>query len=450
MPHAPDFAVTSQRVVTPEGERAAAVLIKGEKILDVVSQHNIPEGCPVEDVGNDVVMPGLVDVHVHINEPGRTEWEGFETATKAAASGGITTLVDMPLTCIPVTTTLDALNSKIASTKNKLFVDCGFYGGLIPGNLNDIEPLARAGVLGFKTFMSHSGIDEFPKITEENIRKALPILAQHGISLLVHAELENCIEKTENLQTYKSYLATRPKSWENEAIKLLIQLCREFQTPIHIVHLSSSDVLTEFAQAREEGLPLSIETCPHYLHFTAENIADGDTRFKCTPPIREAKNREKLWQGLQSGTIDFITSDHSPCTPELKKMDEGRFEKAWGGISSLQLTLPVIWTECINKGLSLNQLTNWMCSAPAKFIGMDHQKGQISLGYDADLVCWDPDSTFLVEPVIINFKNKLTPYEGEELFGVVKRTYLRGNKVFESGHFVNDPIGKTILRNHAT
>ena len=450
MPHAPDFAVTSQRVVTPEGERAAAVLIKGEKILDVVSQHNIPKGCPVEDVGNDVVMPGLVDVHVHINEPGRTEWEGFETATKAAASGGITTLVDMPLNCIPVTTTLDALNSKIASTKNKLFVDCGFYGGLIPGNLNDIEPLARAGVLGFKTFMSHSGIDEFPKITEENIRKALPILAQHGISLLVHAELENCIEKTENLQTYKSYLATRPKSWENEAIKLLIQLCREFQTPIHIVHLSSSDVLTEFAQAREEGLPLSIETCPHYLHFTAENIADGDTRFKCTPPIREAKNREKLWQGLQSGTIDFITSDHSPCTPELKKMDEGRFEKAWGGISSLQLTLPVIWTECINKGLSLNQLTNWMCSAPAKFIGMDHQKGQISLGYDADLVCWDPDSTFLVEPAIINFKNKLTPYEGEELFGVVKRTYLRGNKVFESGHFVNDPIGKTILRNHAT
>ena len=450
MPHAPDFAVTSQRVVTPEGERAAAVLIKGEKILDVVSQYNIPEGCPVEDMGNDVVMPGLVDVHVHINEPGRTEWEGFETATKAAASGGITTLVDMPLNCIPVTTTLDALNSKIASTKNKLFVDCGFYGGLIPGNLNDIEPLARAGVLGFKTFMSHSGIDEFPKITEENIRKALPILAQHGISLLVHAELENCIEKTENLQTYKSYLATRPKSWENEAIKLLIQLCREFQTPIHIVHLSSSDVLTEFAQAREEGLPLSIETCPHYLHFTAENIADGDTRFKCTPPIREAKNREKLWQGLQSGTIDFITSDHSPCTPELKKMDEGRFEKAWGGISSLQLTLPVIWTECINKGLSLNQLTNWMCSAPAKFIGMDHQKGQISLGYDADLVCWDPDSTFLVEPAIINFKNKLTPYEGEELFGVVKRTYLRGNKVFESGHFVNDPIGKTILRNHAT
>ena len=374
----------------------------------------------------------------------------IRTATKAAASGGITTLVDMPLNCIPVTTTLDALNSKIASTKNKLFVDCGFYGGLIPGNLNDIEPLAKAGVLGFKTFMSHSGIDEFPKITEENIRKALPILAQHGISLLVHAELENCIEKTENLQTYKSYLATRPKSWENEAIKLLIQLCREFQTPIHIVHLSSSDVLTEFAQAREEGLPLSIETCPHYLHFTAENIADGDTRFKCTPPIREAKNREKLWQGLQSGTIDFITSDHSPCTPELKKMDEGRFEKAWGGISSLQLTLPVIWTECINKGLSLNQLTNWMCSAPAKFIGMDHQKGQISLGYDADLVCWDPDSTFLVEPVIINFKNKLTPYEGEELFGVVKRTYLRGNKVFESGHFVNDPIGKTILRNHAT
>lgn len=450
MPHSPDFAVASNRVITPQGESAAAVLIKGEKILDVVPAQNIPRDCPTEYMGNDVVMPGLVDAHVHLNEPGRTDWEGFETGTRAAAAGGVTTLADMPLNCIPVTTTVDALQIKLDSACDKLWIDCGFYGGLIPDNLEEVKPLAETGTLGLKAFLCHSGIDEFPMVTEKNLRKALPILARQGIPLLVHAELENGVERPENPQTYESHLASRPKSWENNAVELLIQLCRGFQTPIHIVHLSSSEALSEIAHAREEGLPISVETCPHYLHFTAEQIQDGKTQFKCAPPIREAENREKLWRGLESGTIDFITSDHSPCPAELKNLAEGKFEKAWGGISSLQLSLPVIWTECRSRGLSLTHLTNWLCSGPAKFIGLDHRKGQISPGCDADLVCWDPDAAFFVEPSAIHHKHKLTPYDGEELFGVVKKTYLRGYKVYGNGHFLSKPPGKPLLRNHVT
>ena len=448
MDYMPDFAISSQRVITPEGENPAAILIRGEKILDVVSLQNIPEGCPTEDLGNDVVMPGLVDAHVHINEPGRTDWEGFETATKAAVSGGITTLVDMPLNCIPVTTTIDALHQKTVSTREKLWIDCGFYGGIIPDNLDDIEPLADAGVLGFKAFMSHSGIDEFPKVAESHLRRALSILANRAIPVLVHAELENGVETSNSHHTYESFQATRPKSWENNAIKLLIQLCREYETHIHIVHLSSSDILPEISQTRDEGLPLTVETCPHYLHFASERISDGDTRFKCAPPIWDADNREKLWLGLEKGTIDFITSDHSPCTPELKKLDTGDFQMAWGGISSIQFTLPVIWTECRQRGFSLVQLADWLSKRPAKFIGKDQQKGQIAPGYDADLVCWNPDAKFLVEQTAIHHKHKLTPYEGENLFGTVNKTYLRGQKVFDNGSFVGRPHGKIVMGNH--
>lgn len=448
MTHNPDMAITSQRVVTPDGEKAAAIFIKDEKILDVSSINDIPSDCPIEDVGRDVVMPGLVDVHVHINEPGRTAWEGFETATKAACAGGISTLVDMPLNCNPVTTSADAWKMKIKSTQNKLWVDCGFYGGLIPENLDDLEPLIDAGVLGFKAFMSHSGIDEFPKVTEKHLRAALSILSKHDLPLLVHAELEDDIQHDKHLHSYTSYMATRPKSWENNAIKLLIRLCAEFQTPIHIVHLSSAEILDEISQAREKGLPITVETCPHYLHFTSEKIADGDTRFKCAPPIREADNRKNLWAGLKTGAIDFITSDHSPCLPELKKLSEGRFEKAWGGISSVQLTLSIIWTECKNEGISIGQLNRWLSSAPANFIGKDDCKGQISPGKDADLVCWDPNESFMVDPAIIRHKHKLTPYDGEQLYGVVKKTFLRGRKIYDNGHFLIGPLGKPLFGNN--
>ena len=444
----PNFAIISQRVLTPKGERPAAILIQEEKIMDVVSISEISSDCPVEDMKNDVVMPGLVDTHVHINEPGRTDWEGFETATKAAAAGGITTLVDMPLNCIPVTTTVDALNQKIAATKNQLWVDCGFYGGLIPDNLQDIESLADAGVLGFKAFLSHSGIDEFPNINEKHLREALPIFANKGIPVLVHAELENGATQSEDHSTYKSFQDSRPKSWENNAVKLLIQLSKEFDARIHIVHLSSADILAEIAQTRNDGYPISVETCPHYLHFSSEHISDGDTRFKCAPPIWESDNKEKLWSGLENGLINFITSDHSPCTAELKNLEVGDFEKAWGGISSIQFTLPVIWTECKTRGYSMDQLINWMSKQPAKFIGKDQQKGQISPGFDADLVCWNPDEKYIIQKEAIHHKNKLTPYEGESLYGVVNATFLRGQKVYEKGEFLGNPTGKIILNNN--
>ena len=444
----PNFAIISQRVLTPKGERPAAILIQEEKIMDVVSISEISSDCPVEDMKNDVVMPGLVDTHVHINEPGRTDWEGFETATKAAAAGGITTLVDMPLNCIPVTTTVDALNHKIAATKNQLWVDCGFYGGLIPDNLQDIESLADAGVLGFKAFLSHSGIDEFPNINEKHLREALPIFANKGIPVLVHAELENGATQSEDHSTYKSFQDSRPKSWENNAVKLLIQLNKEFDARIHIVHLSSADILAEIAQTRNDGYPISVETCPHYLHFSSEHISDGDTRFKCAPPIWESDNKEKLWSGLENGLINFITSDHSPCTAELKNLEVGDFEKAWGGISSIQFTLPVIWTECKTRGYSMDQLINWMSKQPAKFIGKDQQKGQISPGFDADLVCWNPDEKYIIQKEAIHHKNKLTPYEGESLYGVVNATFLRGQKVYENGEFLGNPTGKIILNNN--
>ena len=444
----PNFAIISQRVLTPKGERPAAILIQEEKIMDVVSISEIPSDCPVEDMKNDVVMPGLVDTHVHINEPGRTDWEGFETATKAAAAGGITTLVDMPLNCIPVTTTVDALNQKIAATKNQLWVDCGFYGGLIPDNLQDIESLADAGVLGFKAFLSHSGIDEFPNINEKYLREALPIFANKGIPVLVHAELENGATQSEDHSTYKSFQDSRPKSWENNAVKLLIQLSKEFDARIHIVHLSSADILAEIAQTRNDGYPISVETCPHYLHFSSEHISDGDTRFKCAPPIWESDNKEKLWSGLENGLINFITSDHSPCTAELKNLEVGDFEKAWGGISSIQFTLPIIWTECKTRGYSMDQLINWMSKQPAKFIGKDQQKGQISPGFDADLVCWNPDKKYIIQKEAIHHKNKLTPYEGESLYGVVNATFLRGQKVYKNGEFLGDPKGKIILNNN--
>ena len=442
----PDFAIASQRVLTLEGEKPAAILIKGEKILDVVSIENIPENCPTEDMGNNVIMPGLVDAHVHINEPGRTDWEGFETATKAAAAGGITTIVDMPLNCIPVTTTVDALNQKIIATKDQLWIDCGFYGGLIPDNIQDLESLADAGVLGFKAFLSPSGIDEFPNISEKHLREALHILAKKGIPVLVHAELENGATSSEENKTYKYFQESRPKSWENNAIKLLIQLCREFNVHIHIVHLSSADILPEIAQTRKDGFPLTVETCPHYLHFSSERISDGDTRFKCAPPIWNGENRENLWAGLEEGIINFITSDHSPCTPELKNLEAGNFEKAWGGISSIQFALPVIWTECKQRGYSLEQLINWMSKQPAKFVGVDDLKGQISPGFDADLVCWNPDKKYIIKKEAIHHKNKLTPYEGESLYGVVNATFLRGQKVYENGQFLGKSKGKIIFK----
>lgn len=422
------------------------VLINDGIIEAVVTTPEIPSEYLVEDVGDLVVMPGLVDTHVHINEPGRTEWEGFETATKAAAAGGITSLVEMPLNSSPVTTTADAFQKKVSATKGKLWVDCGFYGGVIVGNSSHIQPLIDSGVLGFKAFLIHSGIDEFPNATESDLRAAMPIIAKNDLPLLVHCELtSNQKSEIRNPKSYSHYLASRPRQWERDAIELMIRLCKEYRCRTHVVHLSSADALPMLLKARSEGLPLTVETCSHYLYFSAEEIPDGDTRFKCAPPIRERENRERLWEGLESGVIDFIVSDHSPCPPQMKRLDDGDFMKAWGGISSLQFGLSIVWTEARKRGFTIGDVTRWMSSLPAEFVGL--KKGKIESGYDADIVIWNPDTSFVVKPELIHHRHKLTPYEGRTLDGVVERTYLRGKKIFDKGNF-SEPQGVVLLGNN--
>jgi len=441
-----DRVVSSRRLLTPHGFRDGAVLIEAGKIKEVVDRAQIPSGLPTEEAGDLVVMPGLFDSHVHVNEPGRTEWEGFETATKAALAGGITTIVDMPLNCIPVTTSPDAFKTKLASITNRLYVDCAFWGGVVPGNTRLLDKMIDQGVVGFKCFLIHSGIDDFPNVEKMDLDAAIPILAKRGVPLLVHAELESAHEPWPHGDhtSYKKFLESRPRKWENDAIKLMIELCRKHDCRVHIVHLSSAEALDDILHARNAKLPFTTESCPHYLTFNAENIPDGDTRYKCAPPIREKENQEKLWKALKEGTIDFIVSDHSPCTPELKHLEAGDFERAWGGISSVQFGLPTIWTEAQKRGHSLADVINWMSAAPAKFVGLDNQKGAIEAGRDADLVVFDPDKEFVIEKKMIHHRHKETPHEGRTLTGVVQTVFLRGEEVYRDGEFVGGPHGQPI------
>jgi allantoinase len=447
----PIWGLKSSYLVSPEGIREGVILIKGEKIAGIISADEVPEGVPVEDVGDRWVLPGLVDTHVHINEPGRTEWEGFTSATRAAAAGGITTLVDMPLNSSPVTTTLQALKQKLAAARNQLTVDCGFYGGIIPGNTSAIEPLLAEGVLGMKAFLCPSGIDEFPPADEIDLRVAMPILARAGCPLLVHAELTqpsptpSNSEEMENPRSYRAYLASRPREWEIRAIRLLIQLCGEYSCKVHIVHLSAADALPLIVQARAAGLPMTVETCPHFLFFAAEDIPDGDPRFKCAPPIRERENQQRLWQGLKNGWIDTISSDHSPAPPELKQLTTGDLQKAWGGIASLQLVLPVMWTKARSLGFGIPDLVRWLCRKPATFVGLGNCKGAIAPGFDADLVVFDPEKSFQVKSALLFHRHKITPYEGKNLTGVVEQTILRGRTVFADHQFPSGLTGKTLL-----
>jgi allantoinase len=401
-------------------------------------------------------MPGLVDTHVHINEPGRTEWEGFATATRAAAAGGVTTLIEMPLNSIPATTTAAGFHEKIAAAAAQLSVDVGFWGGVVPGNVAELRPLWEAGVFGFKCFLVPSGVDEFRHVGDSDLRAALPELAALGATLLAHAELPGPIEEAARKQRkdapanrYATWLASRPREAENEAIALLLRLAGEFKTRIHIVHLSSSDSIPQLRQARARGIRVSVETCPHYLAFVAEEIADGATEFKCAPPIRECENREKLWTALRDGTIDFIVSDHSPCPPAMKLREEGDFLRAWGGIASLQIGLPAVWTQARSRGYALTHVAEWMCRGPARLAGLEKRKGAIAAGCDADLVIWNPDQKFCVYPAGLHHRHKLTPYAGRELFGVVETTFLRGRKVFERGEFSAAPAGQILYRDKA-
>lgn len=426
-----DAAIISNRIICPDGIIRGVVLIKNGRIEDIVSE--LPgENFIVTDIGNNVLMPGIVDPHVHINEPGRTAWEGFDTATKAAIAGGIVSLVEMPLNASPVTTTVDAFEKKLRSTEGKLHSNCGFWGGVIPGNENEIEPLIEKGVLGFKAFLTHSGIDDFPNVTESDLRKAMPLIAKHGLPLLVHCELtDNQKPETRNdKRSYQNYLSSRPKKWEDDAIALMIRLCEEFNCRTHIVHLSSADSLPQIAAAKQKGFPLTVETCQHYLYFNAEDIPDGRTEYKCAPPIREKENNFMLHQALKFGLIDFVATDHSPAPPVMKELQSGDLVKAWGGISSLQFALPALWTATKKHGAVLQEMAKWLCENPARLPQL-YRKGKIKKGYDADLVAWDPEQSFTVTEDMILHRHKITPYLGEELYGVVKQTWLAGEKVFD-------------------
>jgi allantoinase len=429
-PPPPSLVIRGRQVYTPDGPLAASVHIAGG-LIESIQPFSHSTAAPVFDAGDLPVLPGLVDTHVHINEPGRTEWEGFRTATRAAAAGGITTLVDMPLNSVPATTSLEGLRAKIEAAQGQCWVDVGFWGGVVPGNTPQIEPLLAAGVLGFKCFLTPSGVEEFPNVTEADLRQALPELARLGAVLLVHAELPAWLGGiAEPAAVYRNYLNSRPRESENQAIALMINLSQAFGARIHIVHLSSSDALPMLRQARAHGLPVTVETCPHYLTFAAEDIPDGATEFKCAPPIRERENNQRLWAALEEGVIDMVVTDHSPCPPHMKS---GDFATAWGGIASLQLSLASMWGHC-----PAPKLAQWMSTAPARLAGLAHRKGAIAPGFDADLAIWNPNAP----PAELQHRHKLTPYHPR---GAVEATFLRGQKIYERGSFVSAPFG-AILR----
>ncbi|MEU2720333.1 allantoinase AllB [Streptomyces smyrnaeus] len=433
------LVLRSRRVLTPEGERPATVTVDGEGRIAAVLAYDaeVPSGAALEDVGEDALLPGLVDTHVHVNDPGRAEWEGFWTATRAAAAGGITTIVDMPLNSLPPTTTADNLRIKREVAEPKAHVDVGFWGGAVPGNVAQLRPLHEAGVFGFKCFLSPSGVDEFPELDRAQLAEAMAEIASFDGLLIVHAEDPGRLAAAPQKHgpAYADFLASRPRSAENDAIALLVELAARYGTRVHVLHLSSSDALPQLAKARAEGLRVTAETCPHFLTLTAEEVPDGATEFKCCPPIREKENQDALWQGLADGTLDCVVSDHSPCTTDLKTPD---FGTAWGGISSLQLGLPAVWTEARRRGLALTDVARWMAEAPARLAGLQG-KGAIAPGRDADFAVLAPEETFTVDPARLHHRNQVTAYAGKTLHGVVRSAWLRGERVADHG----TPTGKT-------
>jgi allantoinase len=437
------LTIRGERVVLPEGVRPAALLVRDRRIARVGAYHEQASAIPVLDAGPLVIMPGIVDTHVHFNEPGRAEWEGFESGTRAAAAGGVTAVVEMPLNSIPATTTVGGLEAKIRAARGRCHVDVGFWGGVVPGNTAELAPLAGAGVLGFKCFLSPSGVDEFAHVSDADLREALPVLATLDRPLLVHAELPLELRDPEHgadPRDYASWLATRPARAERAAVELLIRLAREYNVRVHVVHLATGQALDALRAARAEGVRISAETCPHYLAFCAEEIPVGGTAFKCAPPIRERSEQDSLWHALASGDLSLVASDHSPAPPAMKRLVDGNFLEGWGGIASLQVSLAAVWTHAARRGFGLEHLARWMAEAPATLAGLSH-KGRIAVGCDADLVFWDPDHEFIVDPAALYHRHQVTPYAGGRLRGVVHRTLLGGHTIYEDGRFT-PPTGQ--------
>ena len=429
-----------------EGKLQPATVCFENGIITAIHYHKTDDA---EDLGDHILMPGVIDVHVHINEPGRTDWEGFDTATQAAAAGGTTTIIDMPLNASPVTTTLKAFNEKLEAAKNKMHVNVGFYGGLIPGNKNELPALIEAGVLGIKCFLVHSGIDEFPNVGEKEIDEAMLIIAPYHIPLLAHCEIyEKEVENdfAQHATSYKHYLESRPKKWENDAIDLMIKLCRKHNCATHIVHVSSCEALDGIAKAKKEGLPLTAETCTQYIYFNAEDIPDSNCLLKCAPPIREKENNNLLKQALANGILDFIATDHSPAPPAIKEIESGDLKKAWGGIAGLQFLFPASWTA-LKENMPLEKFIPLLTEKPALFLKVNNNKGSIKVGYDADLTIWNPEQKELVQEQDILHRHKISPYIGEELYGAIQQTYVNGILVYKNKKIVNSNIknGKVIL-----
>ncbi|MDR7273964.1 allantoinase AllB [Catenuloplanes atrovinosus] len=431
-----DLVVRSQRAITPDGERPAAIAVRDGRIAEVAGYDAPLRAEREEDLGRLALLPGLVDTHVHVNEPGRTEWEGFASATRAAAAGGVTTIIDMPLNSLPPTTTADALEIKRKAAAGQVRVDVGFWGGAVPGNRAVLRPLHDAGVFGFKAFLIDSGVPEFPPLTPGELSEAF---REVDALFLVHAEDPDEVGDHASSASYADFVASRPRSAENTAIARVIAAARRTGARAHILHLSSSEAVPLIAAARAEGVRITAETCPHYLALTAEEVPDGATQFKCCPPIRDAANRDALWAALADGVIDLIVSDHSPCTPELKRADTGDFAAAWGGIASLQLGLPIIWTQARQRGHSLSDVVRWMAANPASLAGLD-AKGRLAAGADADLVVFDPDSTQRVDVARLQHRNPVSPYHDRVLTGVVLGSWLRGAPT------VGEPAGRLLTR----
>jgi allantoinase len=435
--------VRGRRVVLPGGERPASVHIEGGRIVSIGGEDETPPGAEIVECGGLVVSPGIVDSHVHVNEPGRTEWEGFDTATRAAARGGVTTIVDMPLNSVPATTTVAALDAKRYVAQGRSHVDVAMWGGIVPDNEADVEPLIDAGVRGFKCFLVPSGVSEFAPVGERTLRQVMPVLARRDVPLLVHAELPGSLrEHRGRPESYRDYEATRPVEAERAAIDLMVTLARETGARVHIVHVSSAAGAGTIAAARAGGVPITGETCPHYLTMANADIPDGATEFKCAPPIRSASDREALWRALESGALDLVATDHSPAPPSMKC--PGDFVRAWGGIASLELSLAAVWTRAFERGRTPADLAVWMSAAPAALAGLSGRKGRIAPGCDADLVVWDAEREFTVDAAGLQQRHKLTPYAGHRLRGVVRTTYLRGERVWDRDRLANSDRGQVL------